>query len=79
MQELIFEDLPLDGKKLLLSAFDYSVDDDGYIIDNLLGEKVSSLGKPIKVEEATFTNGSLKIMDSDPVTISRFLREKIEK
>lgn len=79
MEEFIFEDLPLDGKRLLLSAFDYSVDDEGYIIDNLLSEKVRCSGRPIKVEEATFTNGSLKIMESDPVNISRFLREKIEK
>lgn len=76
-----FVELTDDEKKLLLSAFSYNVNEDGEIIDSLLKEKVISqlTKKPLTIKEAALLSGSLKVTDSDPVTISRYLREEIEK
>ncbi len=75
-----FEEISDEEKKLLLSAFDYHVDSEGNIIYSLLNTKVISKDtrEPLTLKNATFVNGSLKIIDSDPVTISRFLREEVE-
>lgn len=80
-EQFEFEEITNDEKKILLSAFGYSVDDEGYIIDSLLNQQVISpeTKKPFTLENATFVQGSLKIIDSDPLTISRYLREEIDK
>ncbi|HLD15163.1 MAG TPA: hypothetical protein VJB94_01120 [Candidatus Nanoarchaeia archaeon] len=79
--EFQFEELSDDEKKILLSAFSYEVDREGNIIDVLLKEKVKSkiTGKPLTIKDAALLPGSLKVIDSDPLTISRFIREEIEK
>ena len=76
-----FEEISNDEKKLLLSAFGYHVDENGNIIDSLLNEKkISKITKePFTLKNTTFVNGSLKMLDSDPLTISQFLREEVEK
>lgn len=75
-----FEEINEQEKRLLLSAFDFEVDADGNIIDSLLQEKVisHSTGKPFTLQNVTFVQGSLKLIDSDPLTISRFLREDLK-
>lgn len=68
-------------KKVLLSAFGYSVDENGVIFDSLMNEPVPSptTRKPILLKDAALVPGSLKMLDSDPLSISRYLREEIEK
>ena len=76
-----FEELNENEKKLLLSAFEYDVNEEGEIIDNLLKEKVISkiTKSPLTLKNVALLPGSLKVLDADPVTISRYLREEIEK
>jgi len=78
--EFQFEELTEAEKKLLLSAYDYSVDGEGNIIDDALNEKVLSkvTNQPLTLKNVALISGSLKLMDSDPLTISKFLREEIE-
>ncbi len=79
-EDFEFEEITEQEKKLLLSAFDFEVDSDGNIIDSLLQEKVisHSTGKPFTLQNVTLVQGSLKLIDSDPLTISRFLREDLK-
>ena len=75
-----FEELGDAEKKLLLDAYNYEVDEKGIIVDSLLKEPVVSedIKKPIFLENASLLPGSLKIINTTPLTISKFLREKIE-
>ena len=73
-----FEELSDEEKVLLLSAFDYTINGKREIIDGLLKEPVRSDESVIlTLDNAAFMNGSLKIINSDPLTISRFIREII--
>ncbi len=80
MKEFEFAELTDDEKKVLLSAHGYGVDEEGRIYDTLLKENIISnrTNQPLTLKDAAFMPGSLKIIDSDPLTISRYLREKIE-
>ncbi len=74
-----FEQLNNAEKRLLISAFGYEVDESGFVVDSLLKEKIrSNNGGFIHLDKAALLPGSLKIMDSDPLTISKYLRENIE-
>ncbi|MFH1133021.1 MAG: hypothetical protein V1735_00875 [Nanoarchaeota archaeon] len=75
-----FEELGDEEKKLLLKAYNYEVNEDGIICDSLLKEPVISQDtqRPIKLKNASLFPGSMKIIDTTPLTISKFLREKIE-
>lgn len=79
-EQFKFEELQDNEKKVLLSAYDYGVDEDGDIVDLLLKEKIISkrTKAPFNLKNVALLPGSLKIMDSDPLTISRYLREQIE-
>ena len=80
MKDFEFQELTDDEKKLLLSAFSYAVNENGEIIDSLLNEKIPSkiTNKPLTINEAALLPGSLKVTDSDPLTISKYIREMIE-
>ena len=75
-----FQELSYEEKKILLSAYDYSIDENGGIIDRALNEKVLSKNTrtPLNIRNVALLSGSLVITDSDPVTLSRYLREYIE-
>ncbi len=75
-----FEELGEEEKKLLLRSFSFDVDSEGYIIDRELNERLYSPDTKslIKFENAGLIPGSLKIIDTTPLTISKFLREKID-
>ena len=75
-----FEELSDEEKKLLLNAFSYDVDDEGFIIDKALNERLFSndTKRFISFDNAGLVPGSLKIIDTTPLTISKFLREKID-
>jgi len=75
-----FEELGKEEKELLLKAYKYEVNSEGVIVDSLLKEPVISQDtqRPIKLESASLLPGSMRIIDTTPLTISKFLREKIE-
>ncbi len=75
-----FKELGLEERKLLLSAYDYDVDEEGYIISPT-GERIASEELPLKflkVDSAMLIVGSLDVRDSSPTVISKFIRERIE-
>lgn len=76
---MIFDELNDEEKILLLSAFDYKVEEN-IIIDKLMNEPVKSeiTGKPISLQEATIVPGSMKIIDSSPLSVSKYLREVVD-
>ena len=79
-KKIIFEELSFDERSLLLRAFDYDIDSDGYIIDNT-GSKIPSKETPskfLKVADSTLIPGSLEVIDGTPTSISKFIREKVE-
>lgn len=75
-----FEELGLDERILLLKAFGYDVDEDGFIL-NTAGFKISSKEIPykyIEMQDALLAPGSLEILDGTPTSISQYLRERVE-
>ena len=80
-KEIIFEELKRDEKILLLRAFDYDVDSEGYII-TFSGSRIESKEFPTKfihIDEASFIPGSLEIIDGTPTAIAKFIRERVDK
>jgi len=76
---IVFAELGLEERKLLLRAFDYDVDDDGYVLD-AAKSKIPSQENPrdfLKVENAVLAPGSLKVVDSSPTSISKLIREAV--
>ena len=80
MTEFQFETLSDAERTLLLSAFGYGVEENGDIIDRLMDEKIISqvTKKPLNLKDVALLSGSLKVTDSDPLTLSKYLRENIE-
>ncbi len=79
--KVIFEELNDKEKILLLSAYDFDVDKDNFVLDPN-GNKIPSQEIPskfLKLDEVALTSGSLKIMDGTPASISKFIREKVEQ
>jgi hypothetical protein len=79
-KEIIFEKLEKKEALLLLKAFDYDVDSEGYVVSPQ-GSRVASEENPkdfIRLEEAALTPGSLDVIDGTPISISKFIREKLE-
>ncbi len=80
VKDIIFEELTKEEKLLLLRAFDYDVDEDGYILDKN-GGRIKSEECPnefLTIENAALIPGSLEVIDSSPTSISKFIRENIE-
>ena len=80
MKHFEFQELSDEEKKVLLSAFNYSVDKEGRIRDALLDEPIRSEidNKPLTLSTAALVPGSLKIIDADPVSLSKYLRENVD-
>lgn len=79
VSDIKFEQLGRDETILLLRAFDYELDLEGYVLTPS-GSKIASKDYPnkfLKVEDIALTPGSLKVIDSSPDSISKFIREKI--
>lgn len=78
-KQIIFEKLERDEKIILLRAFDNDVDSEDYILDpnrnRIPSEEIPS--KFLKLDEAAFVPGSLKIIDGSPTSISKFIRERV--
>lgn len=79
--KVIFEELTKEEKILLLSAYDYDITEDEFVLDPN-GNKIASQEIPskfLKLDEVALTAGSLNIMDGTPSSISKFIREKVEQ
>ena len=78
-----FEELGIPERTLLLKAFDYDVDSEGFILDPK-GSRIRSDEDPrkyMRIEEAMITSsarGTLEVLDGTPTSISKFIRERAE-
>lgn len=79
-KDIIFEELTKEEKILLLRAFDYDADEEGYILDKNGGRILSEEcpNEFLTLENAALIPGSLKVIDGSPTSISKFIREDIE-
>ena len=80
MKKIIFEELNKEQRILLLRAFDYEVNSEGYIIDQC-GAKIPSKEIPsefLRAVNSTLVPGSLEVIDGSPTAITKFLRERVE-
>lgn len=80
-KEIIFEELNKKERLLLLRAFDYDVDKEGHIMSPS-GVKIQSEetpGKYLQVEDSALIPGSLEVIEGTPTSISKFIRDKVEK
>ncbi len=80
-KELVFEELGEKERILLLRAFNYDVDEEGYIITEA-GKKIQSKENPKKFIQAKFAAlvpGSLEVVDGTPTAISEYLRTRGKK
>jgi len=79
-KDVIFDELGKKEQKLLLKAFDYNIDKEGFVLTPS-GSRIPSGDVPskyIRAEDAALIPGSLKVIDSTPTAISKFIREEIE-
>jgi len=77
--DLIFEELGEKERTLLLRAFDYDVDDEGFVL-SLSGQKIRSKENSkrfIKAKFAALVPGSLEVIDGTPTAISEYLRTRV--
>ncbi|MGD0071873.1 MAG: hypothetical protein ABSB71_09980 [Candidatus Bathyarchaeia archaeon] len=79
-KKIIFEELGKEERILLLKAFDYDVDEEGFIIDPH-GSRIPSKEMPsqfLRIEDSMLIPGSLEVADATPTAIAKFIREKVE-
>ena len=77
-KEIIFEELGETERILLLRAFDYDVDKEGFIVTPS-GKRIQSKENPkrfIKANFAALMPGSLEVIDGTPTAISEYLRKE---
>ncbi len=78
-----FEELGIPERTLLLKAFDFNVDSEGFILDPK-GSRIRSDEDPrkyMRIEETMITSsarGTLEILDGTPTSISKFIRARAE-
>ena len=78
MANIDFEELGKEERKILLRAFDYDVDDKGYILDRA-GSRMKSKERPdefLSVMNVALVPGSLDVIDGTPDSLSKYIREK---
>jgi len=81
MADIKFDELGKKERILLLRAYDYDVDDDGFIL-NTAGDRMRSKEVPkqfLSIDNVALVSGSLDILDGTPSSISKFIRETEEK
>ncbi len=79
-KDVVFEELPKKERIILLRAFDYDVDEKGFILDRA-GSKILSDEIPdtfLHIDNVALMPGSLKVIDGSPTSISKFIRENLE-
>ena len=79
VDQIKFEELSIKERLLLLKAFDYDVDSDGYVLSPT-GNRIASNETPytfLRVENSMLIPSSLEVVDGTPTAISKFIREKV--
>jgi hypothetical protein len=79
-KDIVFEQLNDDEMKLVLRAYDYDVDCEGFILSPS-GCRIPSEEVPSEFLRATnvaLIPGSLRPIDGSPTSISKFIREEVE-
>ena len=79
-KEIVFEQLNEDEMKLLLRAYDYDVDGEGFILSPSRS-RIPSEELPTEFlhkSKVALIPGSLKPIDGSPTSISKFIREEVE-
>jgi len=79
-KNIIFEELTKEERLLLLRAFDYDIDKKGNILtpSKMLIKSKESLDTFLNIDNIALTPGSLEIIEGTPISISKYLREKVE-
>jgi len=81
VEEIIFQELGEKERILLLKAFDYDVDKEGFVL-NHNKERIKSKENPSKFIEAKFASllpGSLEVVDGTPTALAKYLVERESK
>ena len=80
-RDIDFIDLESEEKELLLEVLGFSVDQEGYVYDELLKERhiCPYTKKEVLFENASILPGSTMIINTSALTISEYITEKIEK
>ena len=80
-RDIDFIDLESEEKALLLEVLGFSVDQEGYVYDELLKERhiCPYTKKEVLFENASILPGSTIIINTSALTISEYITEKIEK
>lgn len=76
-----FIDLDVEGKEILLHALGYTVDEDGYIVDEEKNElyKDPIDGEEVHIEDASILPGSTIIINTTPLSLSEYITRYIEE
>jgi hypothetical protein len=77
--QIKFEELSKEERILLLRAFDYDVDSEGYVLSPT-GDRIPSNEIPsafLRVEDSMLIPSSLEVVDGTPSAISKFIRERV--
>ena len=80
MSGITLMEIPIKSREVLLWAYDYSVNEEGSIIDRE-GNRIHSQENPtdeIHIDEVLLVGGSLEVLDGTPTAISKYLREQVE-
>jgi hypothetical protein len=80
-EQIVLEQLGKKERELLLKAFDYNIDNEGYVL-NEARNRIKSEEIPetfIHIDNVALTPGSLKVIEATPTAISKFFRELEDK
>ncbi|MBS3106996.1 hypothetical protein J4419_05030 [Candidatus Woesearchaeota archaeon] len=78
--QIVFEELGDAEKTLLLQAYDYNVDPQGFIL-NKAGNRIKSDEIPdeyLSLKNVALVSGSLTLIQATPSSISRLIRKQGE-
>lgn len=81
MSEMIFSELTLEEKKIVLDALGFGIDGNGNICGHVdkLPVKDPITNEPIKFENANIFPGSTIILDNNPVSLAYYFARYYEK
>lgn len=81
MSRINIEELKRDERLILLRAFGFDIDKDGYILE-VDGSRVKSQEQPlhgVHINNVLLTSGSLNVLDGTATAVSKYIREAVEQ
>ncbi|ODS38766.1 MAG: hypothetical protein A7315_03125 [Candidatus Altiarchaeales archaeon WOR_SM1_79] len=80
-KDITFLDITDEEKKVLLDFLDYSINEEGYIINAKTGDRhICPITRdPVLFKDASILHGSNLVINTTPLTISEYLSEYIEE